>query len=76
MNHQGTSRRQFLVAGGLGTFGLATSAPLTGAREEGELPEQKFYMLLSCGRIGVKASFRESVELAVKYGFAGVDPDA
>ena len=76
MNHQGTSRRQFLVAGGLGTFDLATSAPLTGAREEGELPEQKFYMLLSCGRIGVKASFRESVELAVKYGFAGVDPDA
>ena len=76
MSNHGTSRREFLLAGGLGALGLAAITPPTAAKAAGELPEQKFYMLLSCGRIGVKASFRESVELAVKYGFEGVDPDA
>jgi sugar phosphate isomerase/epimerase len=40
------------------------------------VPERKFYSVLSCGRIGVKANFQESVDLAVKHGFEGVDPDA
>jgi sugar phosphate isomerase/epimerase len=76
MNHHGTSRREFLAAGGLGTLGLAAIPQPTAAKAAQELPERKFYMLLSCGRIGAKASFRESVDLAVKYGFEGIDPSA
>ena len=75
MRSHGTNRREFLAATGMGALGLASAAPLAGAKAA-EPPERKFYMLLSCGRIGVKASFRESLDLAVKYGFEGVDPDA
>jgi len=39
-------------------------------------PERKFYAILSLGRLGFHASFPESVELAAKYGFEGLDPDA
>jgi sugar phosphate isomerase/epimerase len=59
----------------MGALGLASASPLAGAKAA-ELPDQKFYKLLSCDRIGVKANFRESLDLAVKYGFEGVDPDA
>jgi len=76
MSHHGTSRREFLAVGGLGALGVATLSPPAEAKAAAELPERKFYMLLSCGRIGVKASFPESVDLAVKYGFEGVDPNA
>ena len=75
MRSHGTNRREFLAVTGMGALGLASAAPLAGAKAA-ELPDQKFYMLLSCDRIGVKASFRESLDLAVKYGFEGVDPDA
>jgi sugar phosphate isomerase/epimerase len=76
MSHHGTSRREFLVAGGLGTVGLAAITPPAAAETGEELPAQKFFMVLSCARIGVKANFRESMDLAVKYGFEGVDPNA
>jgi sugar phosphate isomerase/epimerase len=33
-------------------------------------------MDLSCGRIGVKATFLDSIDLAVRHGFEAVDPDA
>jgi len=75
MRSHRTNRREFLAVTGMGALGLASAAPLAGAKAA-ELPERKFYMLLSCDRIGVKASFRESLDLAVKYGFEGVDPDA
>jgi sugar phosphate isomerase/epimerase len=41
----------------------------------GEALNRKFFTLLSLGRIGFEGSFQQSVELAVKYGFEGVDPD-
>jgi sugar phosphate isomerase/epimerase len=60
---------------GLGAGGLAGfESPATAARVTA-VPERKFFMVLSCSRIGVKASFRESLDLAVKYGFEGIDPD-
>ena len=46
-----------------------TAEPATAA-------ERKFYSILSLGRLGFHASFPESVELATKYGFEGLDPDA
>jgi sugar phosphate isomerase/epimerase len=76
MSNHGTSRRDFLVAGGLGTLGMAAITPPAAAKTAEELPERKFFMVLSCARIGVKANFRESMDLAVKYGFEGVDPNA
>jgi len=68
------TRRCFLltaaVAGGLGPIAMArfnaADAPLA----------RKFYMDLSCGRIGVKATFLEAMDLAVRHGFEAVDPDA
>jgi sugar phosphate isomerase/epimerase len=68
------SRRYFLstpaLIAGLGqldTFRLnAADAPVV----------RRFFMDLSCGRIGVKATFLESIDLAVRHGFEGVDPDA
>ena len=75
MRSHGTNRREFLAVTGMGALGLASASPLAGAKAA-ELPDQKFYKLLSCDRIGVKANFRESLDLAVKYGFEGVDPDA
>jgi len=68
------SRRCFFstaaATAGLGTMGLAgfnvAAAPLV----------RKFYMDLSCGRIGVKATFLEAMDLAVRHGFEAVDPDA
>jgi sugar phosphate isomerase/epimerase len=64
------SRRHFLAQSALGVAALATRAPAQSA----EL-STKFFMNLSCGRIGVQATFPESVELAVKNGFEGVDPN-
>ena len=66
-----SSRRQFLAHGALGAAALM-SRP--GFAQSAPLPT-KFYLNLSCGRIGVKASFPESVELAVKNGFEAVDPN-
>ena len=68
------SRRCFLstaaVTAGLGPLGVTrlNAADLPLAR--------KFCMDLSCGRIGVKATFPESMDLAVRHGFEAVDPDA
>jgi len=67
------SRRYFLSTSALiaGTGQLemtrlnAADAPLA----------RRFFMDLSCGRIGVKATFLESIDLAVRHGFEGVDPD-
>ena len=68
------SRRCFLstsaLIAGLGQLGRtrlnADDAPLA----------RKFYMDLSCGRIGVKATFPEAMDLAIRHGFEAVDPDA
>lgn len=68
------TRRQFLSAGAVAG---AAALPATVARDQARAatPERKFYANLSVGRLGFQATFPESVELAVKYGFEGVDPD-
>lgn len=68
------TRRQFIVAGA--TAGIALSAPGTLLAAAASAPERKFYAILSLGRLGFHASFPESVELAAKHGFEGLDPDA
>jgi sugar phosphate isomerase/epimerase len=75
MSNYRLNRRSFLAATGLGATALATFESSSIAALAA-IPERKFLVVLSCGRIGVKASFRESVDLAVKHGFEGVDPDA
>jgi sugar phosphate isomerase/epimerase len=69
------NRRKFLAVSGLGAASLARFGPPAKALESSDAPERRFYTVLSCGRIGVKANFQESVDLAVKHGFEGVDPD-
>lgn len=76
MSNHRLTRRSFLTTTGVGAAGLAAFSWPSLAALGGEIPQRKFFMVLSCGRIGVKANFREAVDLAVKYGFEGVDPDA
>ncbi|MFB3923507.1 MAG: sugar phosphate isomerase/epimerase family protein [Terriglobia bacterium] len=76
MSNLGLNRRRFLAATGLGAAGLAGFARPSWTADAPETPPGKFFTVLSCGRIGVKASFREAVDLAAKFGFEGVDPDA
>lgn len=68
------TRRQFLSAGAAACITLSASRKLLASPTPA--PERKFYAILSLGRLGFQASFPESVELATKYGFEGLDPDA
>ena len=72
MSHPLT-RRRFLAAGT--TIGIATSATGRLFAAVTPSPEREFYAILSLGRLGFHATFPESVELATKYGFEGLDPD-
>ena len=67
-----TTRRQFLVTGAAAGLALSAIAKLAAATSA---PQRKFFAILSLGRLGLHASFQESVELATRYGFEGVDPD-
>ncbi len=53
---------------------LSAAGKLVAATTSGV--ERKFYAILSLGRLGFHASFPESVELAAKHSFEGLDPDA
>jgi sugar phosphate isomerase/epimerase len=68
------TRRQFLAAGVATGIALSAAGKLIAAASSA--PERKFYAILSLGRLGFHASFPESVELATKHGFEGLDPDA
>ena len=70
------SRRDFISLAGTAVLGLGPLATRLSAMHAAAIPERKFYTVLSVGRIGFKASFPESVSLAAKYGFEGVDPNA
>lgn len=76
MTSKAAGRRRLLQT----SLGAAALLPLVRSPKTGladsAFPATKFYMNLSCGRIGVKATFPEAVELAVKHGFEAVDPDA
>ncbi|MGH9493959.1 MAG: sugar phosphate isomerase/epimerase family protein [Candidatus Sulfotelmatobacter sp.] len=69
-----TTRREFLVAGAATAIAISAPGKLIAAVTSAQ--ERKFYPILSLGRIGFHASFPESVELASKYGFEGLDPDS
>jgi len=68
-----TTRRHFLAAGAATAIALSTVSKLIAAAT---VPERKFYAILSLGRLGFHATFPESLELATKRGFEGLDPDA
>jgi len=68
------TRRQFLVASAATGIALSTTGKLIAAASPA--PERKFYAILSLGRLGFHATFPESVALATKHGFEGLDPDA
>ncbi len=67
------TRRQFLFSGAAAGIALSATGKLASAATSGQ--ERKFYAILSLGRLGFHASFSESVELATKYGFEGLDPE-
>ncbi len=68
------TRRHFLAASAATGIALSTSGKLIAAVTAGQ--DRKFYAILSLGRLGFHATFPESVELAAKHGFEGLDPDA
>jgi sugar phosphate isomerase/epimerase len=68
------SRRCFLSAPAL-IAGLGQSV-MTRLNAADSPLARRFYIDLSCSRIGVKATFLESMELAARHGFEAVDPDA
>ena len=67
------TRRHFLAASAATGIALSTVSKLVAAATS---PERKFYAILSLGRLGLHATFPESLELATKHGFEGLDPDA
>jgi len=70
------TRRQLLSVGAAASVAaLPTPGILAGAAAPDEMPRRKFYAILSLGRLGFQASFPESLELTVKNGFEGLDPD-
>ena len=71
------TRRQFLSAGAAASI-AARPAPgmFAGAELPAERPKRRFYAILSLGRLGFHAGFPQSLELTVKHGFEGLDPDS
>jgi sugar phosphate isomerase/epimerase len=69
------NRRSFLhvTGAGLGASASARASALFAAEPR---PKRKFTMALSCGMIGVRATPREAIELAGRYGFEAVEPSA
>jgi sugar phosphate isomerase/epimerase len=68
------TRRRFLASSAATGIALSVAGRLVAAATSGR--ERKFYAILSLGRLGLHASFPESVELAARHGFEGLDPDA
>lgn len=69
------NRRKFIARTGtslavLPAAGMLPRAPAAAGRA------RKFYAVLSIDRLGFPSTFEQSVELAHKYGFEAVDPDA
>jgi sugar phosphate isomerase/epimerase len=70
------TRRRFLSTGAAASIAVLPSrSRMPGGTEAAEIPQRRFYTNLSLGRLGFHASFDDSLELAAKYGFEGVDPD-
>lgn len=56
-------------------MGLSANPLLARDAPRPETQKRKFYTVLSLGRIGFETSFQQTVDLALKNGFEGVDPD-
>ncbi len=71
------TRREFLSAGAAVSI-AARPAPgiLAGVEAPAERPKRRFYAILSLGRLGFHAGFPQSLELTLKHGFEGLDPDS
>jgi sugar phosphate isomerase/epimerase len=74
------TRRGFIAATGAGIAGFTPLSAAEGAAspvaQPTPPPQRKFYSVLSLDRLGLDSTFEQSVALATKYGFEGVDPDA
>lgn len=70
------NRRQFLTTGA--AAGMAAALPGDGLRAaRPELPKRKFYSNLAIGLLGpFHQMLSETIDLAMKYGFEGIDPNA
>jgi sugar phosphate isomerase/epimerase len=75
MNHEVTRRRFLSVGAAAGVAAMPPAGLMVNVRPPAEMPQRKFYAILSVGRLGFQASFSESLELAEKHGFEGLDPD-
>jgi sugar phosphate isomerase/epimerase len=70
------SRRRFLSTGAAASIAaLPARGVVADVTEPAGIGRRRFYTNLSVGRLGFHATFNESIELAVKYGFEAVDPD-
>jgi sugar phosphate isomerase/epimerase len=74
MSRSKLSRRSFISTAAAGAAAISAAAK-AGPTQPSEKPPRKFYNVLSLGRLGHHATFPDSVSLAVKHGFEGVDPD-
>ncbi|HXJ92286.1 MAG TPA: TIM barrel protein [Terriglobia bacterium] len=76
MTNQLTRRRFLSTGAAVASSAVVPAAGLAaGANTPAEPPQRKFYPILSVGRLGFEANFNQSLELAVKHGFEGLDPD-
>lgn len=75
MTNELTRRHLLSVGAAASVAALPTPVILACAAAPAEMPRRKFYAILSLGRLGFQASFPESLELTVKHGFEGLDPD-
>lgn len=67
------SRREFISSAALGA--IVPGAASGGLAQPSENMPRKFYNVLSLGRLGFYGNLPESVRLAAKHGFEGLDPD-
>jgi sugar phosphate isomerase/epimerase len=70
------TRRRFLSTGAAASIAALPGRDIVaGVTKPTGTPQRRFYTNLSVGRLGFHASFNETLELAAKYSFEGVDPD-
>jgi len=69
------TRRSFLSAGAASLAALPAHGLTSEAAIPAETSQRKFYMVLSVSRLGFQAGFAESLDLAVRHGFEGLDAD-
>ncbi|HEV2426150.1 MAG TPA: TIM barrel protein [Terriglobia bacterium] len=69
------NRRRFLSVGAASLAALPVHSLNSEKPSPAETSQRRFYSVLSVGRLGFEASFIESLDLAVRHGFEGVDPD-